>query len=197
MTAAVVLGVPCFFSDGCSCDLSALLEVYHTRHTFLPPGKRGRPTQPGKAPHPALVDGQVIKQKRQGRLQAVGYRVGCGAARLAQLGLSMSTSWMECLHLTLRHAWAPLVRKSQCFWKDRTQMRRRVIFLQACYNFTRPHMSLRLPLSGQAAYASRLLQPTWHHRTPAMAAGVTDHVWTLRELLTAQFEPIHNQSGSG
>jgi len=30
-----------------------------------------------------------------------------------------------------------------------------------------------------------------------MAAGVTDHVWTLRELLTAKFEPIHHQSGSG
>jgi len=37
----------------------------------------------------------------------------------------------------------------------------------------------------------------WCHRTPAMAAGLTDHVWTLHELLTAKFEPIHNQSDSG
>src|SRR5262245_6559012 len=29
-TAAVVLGVPCFFSDGFSCDLAALIEIYHT-----------------------------------------------------------------------------------------------------------------------------------------------------------------------
>ena len=32
---------------------------------------------------------------------------------------------------------------------------------------------------------------------PGMAAGLTDHVWTFRELLTAKFEPVHNQSSSG
>jgi hypothetical protein len=41
------------------------------------------------------------------------------------------------------------------------------------------------------------MQPKGCHRTPAMAAGLTDHVWTFRALLTAKFEPIHNQSDSG
>jgi hypothetical protein len=193
----VILGVPCFFSDGFSCYLSALIEVYHTLKTFEPTGKRGRPKQPLKAPHPELVYGQGVKKKRQGRLQELVYRVCCGGERLAQLGLSISTSLIERLNLTLRHALAPLGRKSPCFCKDRTHMGRRVIFFQAFYNFARPHMSLRLPLSEQAPYASGLMQPKWHHRTPGMAAGLTDHVWTFRELLTAKFEPIHNQSGSG
>lgn len=197
MTAAVVLGIPCFFSDGFSCYLSALIEVYHTLKTFPRTGKRGRPKQPVKEPHPDLVYGQVIKQKRQGRLQELVYRVCCGAERLAELGLSISTSLIERLNLTLRHALAPLVRKSQCFCKDRTLMRRRVVFFQAFYNFARPHMSLCLPLPDQAPHTSGLIQPKWHHRTPGMAAGLTDHVWTFRELLTAKFEPIHNQSGSG
>jgi IS1 family transposase/transposase-like protein len=197
MTAAVVLGVPCFFSDGFSCYLSALLEVYHTLKTFPRTGKPGRPKQPLKEPHPDLVYGQVIKKKRQGRLQAVVYRVCCGAKRLEELGLSISTSLIERLNLTLRHALAPLVRKSWSFCKDRTQMRRRVVLFQAFYNFARPHMSLRLPLPEQAPHASGLIQPKWCHRTPGMAAGLTDHVWTFRELLTAKFEPIHNQSGSG
>jgi IS1 family transposase/transposase-like protein len=197
MTAAVVVGVPCFFSDGFSCYLSALIEAYHTLKTFAPTGKRGRPKQGVKEPHPELVYGQVIKKKRQGRLQELVYRVCCGSERLAELGLSISTSLIERLNLTLRHALAPLVRKSQCFCKDRTQMRRRVAFFQAFYNFARPHMSLRLPLSEQVPYASGLIQPKWQHRTPGMAAGLTDHVWTFRELLTAKFEPIHNQSGSG
>jgi hypothetical protein len=70
MTAAVVLGVPCFFSDGFSCYLSALMEVYHTFQTFPRTGKPGRPKQPIQEPHPDLVYGQVIKKKRQGRLQA-------------------------------------------------------------------------------------------------------------------------------
>jgi IS1 family transposase/transposase-like protein len=197
MTAAVVLGVPCFFSDGFSCYLSALIEVYHTLKTFPRTGEPGRPKKPVKEPHPDLVYGQVIKKKRQGRLQELVYRVCCGAARLEELGLSISTSLIERLNLTLRHALAPLVRKSQSFCKKRTQMRRRVVFFQAFYNFARPHMSLRLPLPEQEPHASGLMQPKWCHRTPGMAAGLTDHVWTFRELLTAKFEPIHNQSGSG
>ena len=197
MTAAVVLGVPCFFSDGFSCYLSALIEAYHTLKTFEPTGKPGRPKQPVKEPHPDLVYGQIVKKKRQGRLQELVYRVRCGSDRLAELGLSISTSLIERLNLTLRHALAPLVRKSQCFCKDRTQMRRRVVLFQAFYNFARPHMSLRQPLPEQAPYVSGLMQPKWQHRTPGMAAGLTDHVWTFRELLTAKFEPIHNQSSSG
>jgi len=71
--------------------------------------------------------------------------VCCGAKRLEELGLSISTSLIERLNLTLRHALAPLVRNSWRFCKDRTQMRRRVVLFQAFYNFARPHMSLRLP----------------------------------------------------
>ncbi len=61
----------------------------------------------------------------------------------------------------------------------------------------RPHMSLRVPLPEQKPHALELIQPTWRHRTPGMAAGLTDHVWTFRELLTVKFEPIRHQSGSG
>jgi transposase-like protein/IS1 family transposase len=197
MTAAVVLGVPCFFSDGFSCYLSALIEVYHTLKTFPRTGRPGRPKRPVKDPHPDLVYGQVIKKKRQGRLQELVYRVRCGSRRLEHLRLSISTSLIERLNLTLRHALAPLVRKSWSFCKDRTQMRRRVVLFHAFYNFARPHMSLRMPLPAQEPHASGCIQPKWCHRTPGMAAGLTDHVWTFRELLTVKFEPIHNQSGSG
>src|SRR5215831_11857146 len=92
MTAAVVLGVPCFFSDGFSCYLSALIDVYHTLKTFPRTGKPGRPKHPLKEPHPDLVYGQVIKKKGKGRLQELLYRVCCGSKRLEELGLSISTS---------------------------------------------------------------------------------------------------------
>ena len=144
-----------------------------------------------------MVYGHVVKKKRQGRLQALVYRVRCGAKRLKTLGLAISTSLIERLNLTLRHALAPLGRKSWSFCKDRTQMRRRVVFFQAFYNFARPHMSLRMPLPAQEPHDAELIQPKWCHRTPGMAAGLTDHVWTFRELLTAKFESIHNQSSSG
>ena len=197
MTAAVVLGVPCFFSDGFSCYLAALIEVSHTLKTLPRTGKPGRPKQPLKEPHPELVYGQVIKKTQKGRLQELVYRVRCGAKRLEDLGLSISPSLLERLNLTLRHALAPLVRKSASFCKDRTQMRRRVVLFQAFYNFARPHMSVRLSLPDQDQPVLGLIQPKWLPRTPGMAAGLTDHVWTFRELLTAKFEPIHNQSSSG
>jgi IS1 family transposase/transposase-like protein len=197
MTAAVVLGVPCFCSDGFRCYLAALIEVSHTLKPFPHTGKPGRPKQPVKEPHPDLVYGQVVKKKHQGRLQELVYRVRCGAKRFEERGLSIRTSLLERLNLTLRQALAPLVRKSGSFCKDRTQMRRRVVLFQAFYNFARPHMSLRVPLSELASRASGLIQPKWRHQTPGMAAGLTDHVWTFRELLTAKFEPVHNQSSSG
>jgi hypothetical protein len=66
-TAAVVRGVPCFFSDGFRCYLAALVAVYHQITEFARTGKRGRPRTPVIEPHPDLVYAQVVKQKRQGR----------------------------------------------------------------------------------------------------------------------------------
>jgi len=197
MTAAIVLGVPCFFSDGFSCYLPALIAVYHQIKEFARTGKRGRPLKPVMEPHPELVYAQLVKEKKQGRLISLTQRVCCGAARLAELGLKISTSLIERLNLTLRHALAPLTRKCWGYCKDREQLRRRVVFFHAFYNFARPHHSLRLPWPEPKPRGSGLIQPKWQPRTPGMAAGLTDHVWTFRELLTAKFEPILSQSISG
>jgi IS1 family transposase len=197
LTALVVLGIPAFLSDGFSSYQSALVEVYHQIKTFARTGKPGRPKNPIKEPHPDLVYAQLVKQKEQGRLKTLVQRVCLGANRLTDLGIKISTSLVERFNLTLRHALAPLARKSLGFCKDRTQLRRRVTFYHAYYNFARPHQSLRLPLyDGDTPEVARF-QPKWQHRTPGMAAGLTDHVWSFRELLTAKFEPIHNQSISG
>ena len=73
MTAAVVLGVPCFCSDGFSCYLSALIEVSHTLKTFPRTRQASRPKHPVKEPHPDLAYGQVVKKQHQGRLQELVY----------------------------------------------------------------------------------------------------------------------------
>jgi IS1 family transposase len=197
MTAQVVAGIPCFFSDGFSSYLPALIAVYHRIKTFAPTGRRGRPRNPVVEPHPDLAYGQIVKEKEKGRLKTLSERILCGADRLAQLGLTISTSLIERLNLTIRHALAPLTRKGLGFCKDRDQMRRRVTFFQAFYNFARPHQSLRLPLPESEQIQSGLIYPKWIQRTPGMAAGITDHVWSFRELLTMKFEPIQNQSISG
>ena len=197
MTATVVSGIPCFFSDGFSCYLSALIEFYHILKAFPRTGKRGRPKNPVKEPHPDLIYGQVIKKKEKGRLCEIIHRVRCGASQFKERGLKISTSLIERVNLTLRHALAPLTRKGLNFCKERDQLRKRVLFFQTFYNVARPHMSLRMLLPEESQFPSGLIRPKWIHRTPAMAAGLTDHIWTFRELLTAKFEPICNQSSSG
>jgi hypothetical protein len=139
----------------------------------------------------------LVKQKKQGKLLTLSTRVVLGAERLTHLGFTISTALVERVNLTLRQALAPLARKTSSFCKDRERLRQRVVFFQAFYNVARPHMSLRLSLPDQDQHVLGLVKPKWLPRTPAMAAGLTDHVWTFRELLTAKFEPIHNQSSSG
>jgi len=196
-TQARVAGIPVFFSDGFTCSLAALMAAFHVVTTFARTGRRGRPRKPLCEPHPDLVYGQLVKQKQQGKLLTLSTRVVLGAERLTHLGFTISTALVERVNLTLRQALAPLARKTSSFCKDRERMRQRVVFFQAFYNVARPHMSLRQPLPLHERKRHGAICPRWRERTPAMAAGLTDHVWTFHELLTAKFEPLDSQSISG
>ena len=192
-TAAVVHGVPCFFSDGFSCYFTAVLVAYHRVIQFPRTGKRGRPRKKRIEPHPQLVYAQLIKEKQNGRLHSLRVQVRCGSQRLKQLGLTVSTSLIERLNLTLRASIAPLVRKSPSFCKTPQRLRHRIIFFHAFYNLARPHMSLRRSLIDESTDVTRF-HPKYEQRTPALAAGLTDHIWSFRELLTAKLPPDHSQS---
>ncbi len=183
MTANVVLGVPCFFSDGFSCHFSALIEYYHRIKVFPRTGKPGRPEKSVMKPHENLIYGQVVKEREKGRVVGTVHRVICGAERPARPGLEISTSLIERLNRTIRQSLAPPVRKTLSFSKERKNLEKQVIFFQAFYNFARPHMSLREKVSESGG----LFRRKWKQVTPGMAAGITDHVWTFRELLS--FKP--------
>ena len=183
LTAGIVTGVPCFFIDGFSCYYNALLEHYHQLKVFPRTGKPGRPKQPVKEPHPDLVYAQVVKEKKKGRLVGINHRIRCGAERLAKLGINIGTSFLERLNLTIRQSLAPLGRKTLGFSKKRENLKKQTIFFQAFYNFARPHMSLREKISN----SDDRFQKKWRPRTPAMAAGITDHAWEFRELLTYKY----------
>jgi IS1 family transposase len=196
-TQARVAGIPAFFRDGFTCYLAALLAAFHVVTTLARTGKRGRPRKPRCEPHPALVYGQWVQQKKQGQLLTLSTRVVRGADRLTQLGLTLSPALVERVHLPLRQALAPWARKTSSFCKDRERMRQRVVLCQGFDNMARPHLSWRQPLPPHERTCRGAIQPRWRERTPAMAAGLTDHVWTLRELLTAKCEPLNSQSSSG
>jgi IS1 family transposase len=185
-TAKLLSGIPAFFSDGFSAYLQPLIDAYHTLKTFPRTGKPGRPKAPVKEPHPELVYGQIVKKKRPGRLTEIVTRILCGAERFATLDLDISTTLLERLNLTFRQALAPLVRKTLSFYKIRSHLQQHVCFFQAFYNMVRPHSSLREELVERVD----LFERRWQPRTPAMAAGLTDHVWTFRELLTVKLGPV-------
>jgi len=136
MTAVAVVGIPCFFSDGFSCYLKALVDCYHRIKTFPKTGRKGRPKNPIKEPHPDLVYGQVVKEKNQGKLVSITHRIKCGAERFAKLGLNIGTSLLERLNLTIRESLAPLGRKTLSFSKERENLRKHMIFFQAFYNLS-------------------------------------------------------------
>ena len=127
----------------------------------------------------------MVKKKRNGRLTDITTRILCGAVRFATLELEISTTLLERLNLTFRQALAPLVRKTLSFCKIRSHLEQQVCFFQAFYNMARPHTSLREALP-KGPNRAELFERRWRQRTPAMAAGLTDHVWTFRELLTVK-----------
>lgn len=126
-----------------------------------------------------LIYGQLITQEQPSKL------------------LMLSTALIDRLNLTMLHALAPLVRTTASVCKDWEPTPRRVVFVQAFYNVARPHRSLRVPWPEGTPPAAEMIQLEWGHRTPAMAAGITDQIWNFRELLTLKCEPLDSQSISG
>lgn len=60
---------------------------------------------------------------------------------------------------------------------------------QSYHNVVLPHAGLRQPLLVPELAKGRGSAQVWQPRTPAMAAGLTDHVWTLREVLRSRVPP--------
>jgi hypothetical protein len=89
---------------------------------------------------------------------------------------SIGTSYVERINLTIRTSLVRFVRKTMNFSKKMRMHTKAFDLFQAWYNFIKPHDSLKLRIdSGNRK---------WFKRTPAMAEGVTDHIWSLKELLT-------------
>ncbi len=91
--------------------------------------------------------------------------------------LGEHTAYVERTHLTSRQMNGRLVRKSLSYSKQLRWLRASSSWEDWVYNLTRPLKTLRVEC------AARYGQRRWQARTPAMAAGLTDHVWTVKELL--------------
>lgn len=167
-------GPPPTISDGWGGIDEAMVEVYG-----VVPAYRGRGRPPTRKQ--AGSDWQYLQMVKQrdehGKLQGVKLRVMLGSKQAVIALLGRSTAYIERSNLTSRLFNGRQVRKTLAFSKNVDDYRASATWEDCCYNLVRPHKSLRLPIRDA-------LPQKWLPRTPAMAAGLTNRIWTVKELLT-------------
>jgi hypothetical protein len=114
---------------------------------------------------------------------------------LAPYGWQINTSFIERLNLSLRQHVAAIGRRATTLCKGEDGLRQQLAVSHAYYNFCLPHTSLRQALPHPVLTNSTGSARQWRPCTPAMAAGLTDHVWTLREVLLYRVPPWPQPAG--
>jgi hypothetical protein len=145
-------------------------------------------------PHPTCDYAQVVKTVRRRRTVAVKHRVvfctlGAVEQVLGACGWQINTSFVERLNLSLRQHVAAIGRRVSTLCKDEEGLRQQLALYHCYYNFCLPHASLRQPLPQPVPTNGTGSARVWRPCTPAMAAGVTNHVWTLKEVLLYRVPP--------
>ena len=180
--------------------LTALLT--HCGHWVQPPRRqaKGSALKPRWMPLPQLLYAQVVKTVRRRRLVEVKHRVVFGAKLaveqvLAACGWQINTAFVERLNLTIRQQVAAVGRRVTTLCKGEVGLRQQLALYHIYYNFCLPHASLRRPLPQPEPTHGSGSAKRWQSQTPAMAAGLTDHVWTLREVLLFRVPPWPQPAG--
>jgi IS1 family transposase len=186
--------VPLFLTDGSKQYLTAVLT--HYGHWVQPPRcwATGRLPKPRWMPLPQLLYAQVVKTVRRRRLVRVKPRGVFGTLEavqqmLAAWGWQINTAFIERLNLSIRQHVAALGRRVSTLCKGKEGLQQQLALYQRYYNFCLPHASLRLLFPQPELTKGLGSAKRWRPRTPAMAAGLTDHVWTLREVVLFRVPP--------
>ena len=191
---------PLFLTDGFRAYMTALLT--HYGHWMQPPRRqdKGPAPKPRWLPLPGLLYAQVIKTVRRRRLVRVSHRVVFGTLAdveqvLAACGWQINTAFIERINLSMRQHVVAIGRRVTTLCKHEDGVRQQLVLYHVYYNFCLPHASLRLPLPQPEPTNGSGSAKQWRPCTPAMAAGLTDHVWTLREVLLFRVPPWPQLAG--
>jgi IS1 family transposase len=175
--------IPFFTADELKHYDDALLAPYGLRKEFPRTGNRGRPRKPILEAPKQLLYAQVGKRRKQGRVVSITSRVVFGtekavAAKLKQSSVSqtINTSFVERNNLTMRHHNRRLSRKTIAFSKKQERLKQQLHLSFAYYHLVKPHLGLRVKVKSKTK--------KYDNRTPMMAAGITDHLWTIAELFS-------------
>src|SRR5207302_6344554 len=186
--------VPAWLSDGFKGYLPAI--VGHCGCWVHPERRqdKGPWPKPRWMPLPGLLYAQVIKQYRRKRLVGVQHHVVFGTLGaieqiLAACGWTINTAFVERLNLDIRQRVAAVGRRVNTLCKGEDGLLDQLMLFQVYHNFALPHASLRQALPEPMPTQGRGSAKVWRSCTPAMAAGVTDRVWSLKEVLLYRVPP--------
>jgi transposase-like protein len=177
--ACALFGPILLVTDGLASYVSAWKKTFRTAvHT-------GKPGRPSLLDWPVRVIGQVIKRHHAKRLVEVEARLVEGTPEqreaLSVPGQKLHSSYIERINATFRAHLHGLVRRGRSLFHQEATLQTGMYLVGSFYNFCSYHDSLR-----QEQPKGRR---KWSERTPAMAAGITDHLWSTRELLTYKVAP--------
>jgi transposase-like protein len=169
--------------DGLSSYVSEFRRAFQLRH------RAGDPPSDGPQLPPGFLLGQVVKHASGHRVTEVVRRAVFGTLaeietriRATKTGQVLNTAYIERLNATFRGRMSPLVRRGRALARRPETLRAGMYLVGTVYNFCTFHGSLRQRNSAPGGHK-------WQPRTPAMAAGLTDHRWTMAELLWHRVAP--------
>ena len=174
---------PPTISDGWGGIDEAMIEVYGQVPAYK---GRGRPPTRKRA-QPGWQYVQMVKQRENGRVIGIKLRVIFGEPTDTLALLGQSTAYIERTHLTMRLFNGRLTRKTLAFSKELDMYQASVAWEDLVYNLARPVKTLRERVGNDP-------KRKWKQRSPAMAAGLTDHIWTVKELLKTVASPSLNNT---
>lgn len=171
--------------DGLPTYVKAIQRAFRTS---LRTGKRGAPR---KVSWPDVGIVQVIKRRVNGRL-SIERRIRQGDEQQVMSVIvasqgghgGINTAFIERLNATFRQCLAALSRRTRHLARTAATLEHGMYLVGCLYNFCTPHQSLRLPLVVNGRGRLR-----WVQCTPAIAAQLTDHIWSVHELLTFHVPP--------
>ena len=170
------------------CTDGLVSYIRAIRETFRDPVHTGKGGRPRLRPWRNVLIAQVVKRYERRRVVETEPRIVDGTParvetlkRRSQGAGVINTAYIERLNATFRERLAPLARRCRALARYTLTLGHGMYLVGTVYNFCTYHASLRLAAQATGTVAT--------NRTPAMAAGITDHCWTVRELLAFPVPP--------
>ena len=173
---------PAISSDGSDSYPEAMLEIWGKLPEYT---GRGRPPT-HKQPQPGWKCLQVTKHRSGSRLIGITHKVVYGDPSEVPDFMGLNTAYVERTNLTSRQMNGRMVRKTLSFSKEEEMLRASCALEDVVYNLARPFKSLRLEVNND--------QRRWEPRSPAMAAGITNYIWTIGEIMMMLAVPERNNA---